>query len=76
MSCHSLDEIAVSLKAKRRGNGYMALCPAHADRNPSLSLSEGSNGKILFHCFAGCSQEEVRERLIEMDLWFVEGDYE
>jgi hypothetical protein len=40
----------------------MALCPAHADKNPSLSINE-SNGKILLHCFAGCSVESICEVL-------------
>jgi len=43
---------------RRRGSGWQALCPAHADKNPSLSISEG-DGKILVHCHAGCSQEAV-----------------
>jgi len=37
---------------------FPALCPAHADKNPSLSISE-RDGKILVHCHAGCSQEAV-----------------
>lgn len=36
----------------------MALCPAHADRNPSLSISE-KDGKVLIHCMAGCVTEDV-----------------
>lgn len=40
-------------------NGYVARCPAHNDRSPSLSLSEADNGKILVHCFAGCPVLDV-----------------
>jgi hypothetical protein len=40
------------------GNQWKALCPAHADKNPSLSLREG-NGKVLLHCFAGCAVESI-----------------
>jgi hypothetical protein len=43
---------------RRNGNGWMALCPAHADKNPSLSINEGK-GKILLKCFAGCTTEAV-----------------
>jgi 5S rRNA maturation endonuclease (ribonuclease M5) len=34
------------------------LCPAHDDRNPSLSITE-RDGKLLFHCHAGCATEDV-----------------
>ncbi|WP_420607395.1 DUF7146 domain-containing protein [Novosphingopyxis sp.] len=40
----------------------MACCPAHDDRTPSLGVSLGQNA-ILFHCFAGCSQNEVLSAL-------------
>ena len=36
----------------------MARCPAHDDRNPSLSISL-KEGKILIYCFAGCAPEAV-----------------
>lgn len=34
-------------------------CPAHEDRNPSLSFTIGDDGRLLLHCFAGCSIESV-----------------
>jgi CHC2 zinc finger len=47
------------LKAVHRsGNGWMARCPAHPDKNPSLSVRE-EKGKILIHCFGGCAPESV-----------------
>jgi hypothetical protein len=45
--------------ARPAANGWMALCPAHDDRNPSLSIREGEAGRVLVHCFAGCSTEAV-----------------
>jgi hypothetical protein len=33
---------------------YIAKCPAHEDRSPSLSVRELADGRILLHCFAGC----------------------
>jgi len=36
----------------------MACCPAHDDRTPSLGVSLGRQA-ILFHCFAGCDQQNV-----------------
>lgn len=44
-------------------------CPCHDDRNPSLSLSEAADGKVLLHDQAGCSQEAVIEALLEQGLW-------
>lgn len=41
-----------------RGNRYSAICPAHDDRNPSLSITDDGD-KLLIHCFAGCSTEDI-----------------
>jgi protein tyrosine phosphatase len=37
----------------------MAKCPAHQDNSPSLSISEGYDGRVLVHCFAGCTHTAV-----------------
>lgn len=42
-------------------------CPAHADTTPSLSVRLGQRA-ILFHCFAGCSTEDVMAQLRRLDL--------
>jgi hypothetical protein len=52
-------EIAERLHARRSGSGWIARCPAHVDRSPSLSIREGDAGRVLIHCFAGCSVEAV-----------------
>ena len=44
---------------KKAGEGYMALCPAHDGRNPSLSIREAEDGKVLVHCHVGCCTEGV-----------------
>lgn len=36
------------------GKGYIARCPAHADRSASLSVAQGRDGRALVKCFAGC----------------------
>jgi len=36
-----------------------AKCPAHDDRRDSLSVSEGAAGRVLLHCHAGCSFEDI-----------------
>lgn len=47
-------------KVKRTGAGrYVALCPAHADKSPSLSVRELDDGRILIHCFSGCDVHSV-----------------
>jgi hypothetical protein len=45
--------------ARPCGNGWIAKCPAHEDRSPSLSVSEGHNGSALVHCFGGCHTSDV-----------------
>jgi putative DNA primase/helicase len=57
-----------ALRAKRNGFAWMALCPAHDDRNPSLAISE-KDGKILIHCHAGCDQRAVITELRARGLW-------
>ena len=64
------ESIASALqKAKRVGpDKYVACCPAHDDKTPSLSVQDTS-GKVLVHCHAGCTQEEVIGVLRDMGLW-------
>jgi putative DNA primase/helicase len=50
-------------QATRSGKGWSARCPAHDDRNPSLSISEGSEGKALVHCHAGCGFDDIVEAI-------------
>ena len=40
-------------------NRLQARCPAHSDHSPSLSISQGLDGRVLLHCFAGCSTEAI-----------------
>ncbi len=46
-------------KVKKTSKGFQALCPAHTDKSPSLSIREGDDGRILLHCHAGCTAEAV-----------------
>ena len=48
---------------RRNGAGWMACCPVHDDRNPSLSLTLAEDGKVLAHCHAGCDQAAVAAAL-------------
>jgi len=44
---------------KSSGDGWVALCPSHGDRDPSLSVSIGRDGRTLVKCFAGCSTDGI-----------------
>ncbi len=59
---------------KRTGIGrYLACCPAHPDKHPSLNVRELDDGRILVKCFAGCSVEEVLDAVgLEFDALFPE----
>jgi hypothetical protein len=55
----ALSDILTKLDGVRKSrDGWSARCPAHRDRAPSLSIRE-DNGKVLLHCFAACTVEEV-----------------
>lgn len=76
----NIQEFITHFKAvKQMGeNQYMALCPAHNDKRPSLSvgLSENKN-QILLHCYAGCSAEDILNAvgLKKKDLFNNKGDF-
>lgn len=38
---------------------WLAKCPAHEDRRPSLSVREASDGRVLLYCFTGCGATDV-----------------
>ncbi len=63
------EEIARALGGRRSGKGWVVKCPAHQDKRPSLSIDEGSNGKALVKCRAGCSQDDVIDALRGRGLW-------
>ena len=66
----SAESVAQSLKKpKRTAEGWKACCAAHDDRNPSLSISDTDDGKILVKCHAGCSQDAVIESLKRLGAW-------
>lgn len=55
----SAADLARRLSGQQTSLGqYMALCPAHNDKNPSLAIIQ-KNGQILLHCFAGCKYDTI-----------------
>ena len=64
----SFAELVHSLNARQSGGTWMAKCPAHEDRNPSLAIVE-KDGKPLVRCHAGCDQSDVIAALRDLGLW-------
>ncbi len=54
-----LTSLKTNFQPIQYGNGCKLRCPAHDDTNPSLSASEADDGKVLLHCFAGCSAQNI-----------------
>lgn len=50
---------ALSNYRKRGNNKYQAVCPAHTDKSPSLSIANTPDGRVLLHCHGGCSVHDV-----------------
>ena len=63
------EAIAKALGGRKAGAAWMARCPAHDDRDPSLSIADTCNGKVLVRCHAGCDQEHVIAALRARGLW-------
>jgi DNA primase len=57
---------------RKEGEGFKACCPAHDDRDPSLSVTEGADGRVLLKCFGqDCAVQEIVSRLgLEMSDLF------
>lgn len=58
-----VENLVQRVNAKPSGNGWTAKCPAHNDRNPSLSITEGSDGRALVKCHAGCEYTAILDAL-------------
>jgi putative DNA primase/helicase len=63
------ETIAKALGGRKAGGAWMARCPAHDDREPSLSIRSAGDGKVLVRCHAGCDQERVIAVLRSRGLW-------
>jgi len=69
------EQIAKTLGNAKKANGqWVASCPVpghgkgNGDKNPSLSIDINDDGKPLFHCHGGCSQEDVFQTIRELHL--------
>lgn len=62
-------ELAAALgRPHREGREWRCLCPAHADHDPSLSITE-KDGQLLVICRAGCDQKDVIAAIKARGLW-------
>lgn len=61
MGSACLDNVLSCLdKVKSAGtNKWKACCPAHDDKNPSLAITETSDGTVLLKCWAGCTAQDI-----------------
>src|SRR5436190_17742896 len=62
-------DIAQALGGRKAGAGYVARCPAHDDRNPSLSIRDGNDGTLWLTCHAGCDRRDIRAALSQRGLF-------
>ncbi len=67
------ETIAKALGGRKAGGAWMACCPAHDDREPSLSITDAKGGKVLVRCHAGCDQHDVIAALRSRGLWATDG---
>jgi hypothetical protein len=51
---------ALGLLAHPQRDGYLALCPAHEDGRPSLSVRQDEKGGVMLKCFKGCGYDDIR----------------
>jgi putative DNA primase/helicase len=64
----AIDNVIATLRTagrdpQKNGTGYKALCPSHDDHNPSLSIFEGDDGKVVLKCHVGCKNEDIIKKL-------------
>lgn len=59
-------------KVKSTGpSRWLARCPSHEDKSPSLSIREKDDGTVLINCFAGCGAIDVLDSLgLQWDALF------
>jgi hypothetical protein len=59
-----VDLVLGKLEGARQHGGYwMARCPAHDDRQASLSVKRGTEQPVILHCHAGCELDAILDGL-------------
>lgn len=68
------EQIGIALRGRRNGNGWLVRCPCpnhgkgKGDRNPSLSVTDSDDGRLLLLCFAGCEFTDILDELRDRRL--------
>ena len=58
-----LDKVTAKKPTKDGLSQWQAVCPAHDDKSPSLTITEASDGTVLVKCWAGCNANEIVKAL-------------
>jgi uncharacterized protein (DUF927 family) len=67
--------------SRRGGDSILVSCPVSVhgqgkgDRDPSLSLKNGDDGRLVYNCLAGCSSADVRDALISKGVLVPKDEY-
>ena len=51
------------VKKIKGSDKWVALCPAHDDKTPSLSIRQLEDSRILINCWSGCGAIDVLESI-------------
>ena len=56
-----IDKLLPKLKKAKaaKAGKWIACCPAHDDKSPSLKITETSDAVVLLKCWAGCTAAEI-----------------
>ncbi len=76
-STHPIDNVLSRLSnvTEKGENQYLATCPAHDDKDPSLSVKEVAGGTVLLKCHAGCTALEIVSAInLSMQDLFIKKD--
>jgi hypothetical protein len=56
----SLEQVAARFNGTPKGKGFVALCPAHDDHRPSLSIDPGEHQPVVVRCMShNCDLEAI-----------------
>jgi hypothetical protein len=59
-------------EVRPRNGNYLVRCPAHEDDRPSLSITDGKHG-VLVYCFAGCAARDIFAAIRRKDSRLLDG---